>query len=143
MDTNTPATAQIINSLFRQAKQLHTIATSIFVESQKQRPSKKDLAKYSYNALMISNALADIAEMVAGLDTQQATQDTGHRAMNQHKDTTPKLTTPQGANKPPIKRVIHGLLDCLLIAGMILFVLILATYCQPAHALPIGVTSYV
>ena len=76
MDTNTPATAQIINSLFRQAKQLHTIATSIFVESQKQRPSKKDLAKYSYNALMISNALADIAEMVAGLDTQQATQDT-------------------------------------------------------------------
>lgn len=54
--------------------------------------------------------------------------------MNQHKDTTPKLTTPQGANKPPIKRVIHGLLDCLLIAGMILFVLILATHCQPAHA---------
>jgi hypothetical protein len=54
--------------------------------------------------------------------------------MNQHKDTTPKLTTPQGANKPPIKRVIHGLLDCLLMAGMVLFVLILATYCQPAHA---------
>lgn len=63
--------------------------------------------------------------------------------MNRYKDTTPKLTTPQSANKPPIKRVIHGLLDCLLMAGMILFVLILATYCQPAHALPIGVTSHV
>ena len=78
MDTNTPATAQIINSLFRQAKQLHTIATSIFVESQKQRPSKKDLAKYSYNALIISNELSHIAEMVVGLDTPQATQDTEH-----------------------------------------------------------------
>lgn len=44
--------------------------------------------------------------------------------MNRYKDTTPKLTTPQGANKPPIKRVIHGLLDCLLM-GMILFVLLL------------------
>ena len=76
MDTNTPANAQIVNSLFRQAKQLHTIATSVFVESQKQRPSKKDLAKYSYNALIISNELAHIAEMVVGLDTQQATQDT-------------------------------------------------------------------
>ncbi|MEX6456745.1 hypothetical protein AB6N28_04390 [Moraxella osloensis] len=54
--------------------------------------------------------------------------------MNQHKDTTLKLTTPQGANKPPIKRFINALLDCLLIAGMILFVLILATHCQPAHA---------
>ena len=54
--------------------------------------------------------------------------------MNRYKDTTPKLTTPQGANRPPIKRVIHGLLDCLLMAGMILFVLILVTYCQPAHA---------
>lgn len=54
--------------------------------------------------------------------------------MNQHKDTIPKLTTPQSANKPPIKRVIHGLLDCLLIAGMVLFVLILAIHCQPAHA---------
>jgi hypothetical protein len=76
MDTNTPAPAQIINSLFRQAKQLHTIATSIFVESQKQRPSKKDLAKYSYNALIISNELAHIAEMVVGLDKQQSAQDT-------------------------------------------------------------------
>ena len=56
------------------------------------------------------------------------------QAMNRYKDTTPKLTTPQGANKPPIKRVIHGLLDCLLMAGMVLFVLILATYCQPARA---------
>lgn len=54
--------------------------------------------------------------------------------MSRYKDTTPKLTTPQGANKPPIKRVIHGLLDCLLMAGMILFVLILATHCQPANA---------
>ena len=63
--------------------------------------------------------------------------------MNQYKDTTHNASEPQGANKPPIKRVIHGLLDCLLIAGMILFVLILATHCQPAHALPIGVTSHV
>ena len=67
---------QIITSLTHQAKQARTIAMAVFTESQKQRPSKKDLAKYSYNALMISNALADIAEMVADLDTLQATQDT-------------------------------------------------------------------
>ena len=54
--------------------------------------------------------------------------------MSRYKDTTHKPNTPQGANKPPIKRVIHGLLDCLLMAGMILFVLIFATHCQPAHA---------
>lgn len=54
--------------------------------------------------------------------------------MNQYKDTNPKLTTPKGTNKPPIKRLINAFLDCLLIAGMILFVLILATHCQPAHA---------
>lgn len=54
--------------------------------------------------------------------------------MNQYKDTTHEPNTPQSANKPPIKRVIHGLLDCLLMAGMMLFVLILATHCQPARA---------
>ena len=54
--------------------------------------------------------------------------------MNKYKDTTRKPNTPQSANNPPIKRFIHGLLDCLLMAGMVLFVLILATYCQPARA---------
>ena len=32
------------------------------------------------------------------------------------------------------ERFINTLLDCLLMAGMVLFVLILATYCQPARA---------
>ncbi len=63
--------------------------------------------------------------------------------MNRYKDTTPKLTTPQSEKKRHSERFINALLDCLLIAGMILFVLILATHCQPAHALPIGVTSHV
>lgn len=63
--------------------------------------------------------------------------------MSRYKDTNPKLTTPQGANKPPIKRLINAFLDYLLMAGVVLFILILATYCQPAHALPIGVTSHV
>lgn len=54
--------------------------------------------------------------------------------MTQYKDTTRKPNTPQSANNPPIKRFIHGLLDCLLMAGMVLFVLILATHCQPAKA---------
>ena len=54
--------------------------------------------------------------------------------MNQYKDTTKKLNTPKSANKRHIERFIHGLLDCLLMAGMVLFILMLATYCQPARA---------
>lgn len=54
--------------------------------------------------------------------------------MNRYKDTTPKLTTPQGANKRHIERFISDLLDCLLIAGMMLFLLLVVTNCQPARA---------
>lgn len=54
--------------------------------------------------------------------------------MNRYKDTTPKLTTPQGANKRHIERFISDLLDCLLIAGMMLFLLLVVTNCQPAKA---------
>ena len=67
---------QIITSLTHQAKQAHTIAMAVFTESQKRTPSKKELAKHSYTALMMSNRLADIAEMVADLEPQNATGET-------------------------------------------------------------------
>ena len=54
--------------------------------------------------------------------------------MNQHKDTTHKPNTLETQKKRHSERFINGLLDCLLMAGMVLFILILATYCQPAHA---------
>lgn len=66
---------QIITSLTHQAKQAHAIAMAVFTESQKRTPSKKELAKHSYTALMMSNRLADIAEMVADLEPQNATGD--------------------------------------------------------------------
>ena len=54
--------------------------------------------------------------------------------MNQYKDTTKKLNTPKSANKRHIERFISDLLDCLLIAGMMLFLLLVVTNCQPARA---------
>lgn len=54
--------------------------------------------------------------------------------MNRYKDTTHKPNTLETQKKRHSERFINALLDCLLIAGMILFVLILATHCQPAHA---------
>lgn len=54
--------------------------------------------------------------------------------MNRYKDTTDKPNTLETQKKRHSERFIYGLLDCLLMAGMVLFVLILATYCQPARA---------
>lgn len=54
--------------------------------------------------------------------------------MNRYKDTTHKPNTLETQKKWHSERFINALLDCLLIAGMILFVLILAIHCQPAHA---------
>lgn len=54
--------------------------------------------------------------------------------MSRYKDTTHKPNTLETQKKRHSERFINALLDCLLIAGMILFVLILATHCQPAHA---------
>ena len=54
--------------------------------------------------------------------------------MNRYKDTTHKPNTLETQKKWHSERFINALLDCLLMAGMVLFVLILATYCQPARA---------
>ena len=54
--------------------------------------------------------------------------------MNRYKDTTHKPNTLETQKKRHSERFINTLLDCLLMAGMVLFVLILATYCQPARA---------
>lgn len=54
--------------------------------------------------------------------------------MNRYKDTTHKPNTLETQKKWHSERFINAFLDCLLMAGMVLFVLILATYCQPAHA---------
>lgn len=54
--------------------------------------------------------------------------------MTQHKDTTHKRNTLETQKKWHSERFINAFLDCLLMAGMVLFVLILATYCQPARA---------
>ena len=54
--------------------------------------------------------------------------------MNRYKDTTHKLNTLETQKKWHSERFINAFLDCLLMAGMVLFVLILATYCQPARA---------
>ena len=54
--------------------------------------------------------------------------------MTQHKDTTHKPNTLETQKKWHSERFINAFLDCLLMAGMVLFVLILATYCQPARA---------
>ena len=54
--------------------------------------------------------------------------------MNRYKDTTHKPNTLETQKKRHSERFINAFLDCLLMAGMILFFLILATYCQPAHA---------
>ena len=54
--------------------------------------------------------------------------------MNRYKDTTQKPNTLETQKKRHSERFINTLLDCLLMAGMVLFVLILATYCQPARA---------
>lgn len=54
--------------------------------------------------------------------------------MTQHKDTTHKPNTLETQKKWHSERFINALLDFLLMAGMVLFVLILATYCQPARA---------
>jgi hypothetical protein len=54
--------------------------------------------------------------------------------MTQHKDTTHKPNTLETQNKRQSERFINTLLDCLLMAGMVLLVLILATYCQPVEA---------
>ena len=54
--------------------------------------------------------------------------------MNRYKDTTHKPNTLETQKKRHSERVIHAFLDCLLMAGMVLFILILATYCQPARA---------
>ena len=54
--------------------------------------------------------------------------------MNRYKDTTHKPKTLETQKKWHSERFINAFLDCLLMAGMVLFVLILATYCQPARA---------
>ena len=54
--------------------------------------------------------------------------------MNQCKDTNPKLNTLETQKKRHSERFINAFLDCLLMASMVLFILILATYCQPARA---------
>ena len=54
--------------------------------------------------------------------------------MNRYKDTTHKPNTLETQKKWHSERFINAFLDCLLMAGMVLFVLILATYCQPARA---------
>ena len=54
--------------------------------------------------------------------------------MNQYKDTTHKPNTLETQKKRQSERFINALLDCLLMAGMVLFILILATYCQPPRA---------
>lgn len=54
--------------------------------------------------------------------------------MNRYKDTTHKSNTLETQKKWHSERFINAFLDCLLMAGMVLFILILATYCQPARA---------
>ena len=54
--------------------------------------------------------------------------------MNRYKDNTHKPNTLETQKKWHSERFINAFLDCLLMAGMILFVLILATHCQPARA---------
>ena len=54
--------------------------------------------------------------------------------MNRYKDTTQKPNTLETQKKWHSERFINAFLDCLLMAGMVLFILILATYCQPARA---------
>ena len=54
--------------------------------------------------------------------------------MNRYKDTTHKPKTLETQKKRHSERFINAFLDCLLMAGMVLFVLILLTYCQPARA---------
>lgn len=54
--------------------------------------------------------------------------------MTQHKDTNHKPNTLETQKKRHSERFINAFLDCLLMASMVLFVLILATYCQPARA---------
>lgn len=54
--------------------------------------------------------------------------------MNRYKDTIHKSNTLQSENKRHSERFINAFLNCLLMAGMVLFVLILVTYCQPARA---------
>jgi hypothetical protein len=54
--------------------------------------------------------------------------------VNQYKDTTHKPNTLETQKKRHSERFINAFLDCLLMAGMVLFILILATYCQPARA---------
>ena len=58
----------------------------------------------------------------------------GNNSMNRYKDTTHKPKTLETQKKRHSERFINAFLDCLLMAGMILFFLILATYCQPARA---------
>lgn len=54
--------------------------------------------------------------------------------MNRYKDTTHKPNTLETQKKWHSERFIHGLLDCLLMAGMMLFLLLVVTNCQPARA---------
>lgn len=54
--------------------------------------------------------------------------------MNRYKDTTHKSNTLETQKKWHGERLINAFLDCLLMAGMVLFILTLATYCQPARA---------
>lgn len=52
--------------------------------------------------------------------------------MNQYKDTTHKPNTLKTQKKQHIARFINALLDCLLIAGMMLFLLLVVTSYHPA-----------
>ncbi len=52
--------------------------------------------------------------------------------MNKYKDTTRKPNTLQNANKPPIARFINALSNCLFIAGVMLFLLLVITSYHPA-----------
>ena len=52
--------------------------------------------------------------------------------MNQYKDTTHKPNMLKTQNKRHSERFINALLDCLLVAGMMLFSLLVVTSYQPA-----------
>ena len=52
--------------------------------------------------------------------------------MNQYKDTTSKQKTLETQKKQHSERFINALLDCLLVAGMMLFLLLVVTNCHNA-----------
>ena len=52
--------------------------------------------------------------------------------MNKYKDTAHKLNTLKTQNKRHSERFINALLDCLLVAGVMLFSLLVVTSYQPA-----------